>query len=147
MSVTIEADTAQMLSHLRIAVMRLARRVRTQGLDESGCTVSQLAVLRTVAAYGSISPRELAAHERVQPPSMTRVLAHLENMGLIARAPHPTDGRQTIITATETGRDLAEADRRRLDAWLSQGVAGLEQDELDVLARAVPVLERLAQQA
>ncbi len=66
-----------------------------------------------------MTPRELADHEKVQPPSMTRVLAYLEERGLVARSPHPTDGRQVVLNATDEGAALLADERRRKEAWLA----------------------------
>ena len=123
--------------------MRLARRLRAQRL-ETGHTLTQLAALGTVERHGPISPGDLAAHERVQPPSMTRVVSRLEDDGLLARTPHPRDGRQQLLTITAAGRALLAADRRRRDAWLSQQLAGLTQEEVAAVVAALPLLERLA---
>ena len=89
-------DTAALAHDLRLAVMRLSRRLRNQRVDTS-VTLTHLAALSTLKRHGPMSPGELAAHERVQPPSMTRVVVALEGMGLVTRTPHPTDGRQVII--------------------------------------------------
>lgn len=134
----------ELASELRIAVMRLARRLRQERTDES-YTPSQLAALATLERCGPLTPGELAAKERVQPPSMTRTVAALEAAGLVTRASHATDGRQVVLTATEAGSRLLVADRRRRDAWLVRHFGALTPDELDALRRAAPILERLAQ--
>lgn len=124
--------------------MRLVRRIRAQRVP--GHTLSQLAALGTVVRHGPISPGDLAAHERVQPPSMTRVISKLEEEGLVERQPHPTDRRQQLISVTEAGLDLIETDRHRRDVWLAQRFAELTPGDVEALARALPVLERLAQE-
>src|SRR4051812_37320215 len=106
----VPAETIQLSSQFRVAVMRLVRRIR--GEREPGHTLTQLAALGTILRHGPISPGDLAAHERVQPPSMTRVIGKLEEEDLVARHPHPTDRRQQLITITEVGRELIETDRR-----------------------------------
>jgi DNA-binding MarR family transcriptional regulator len=93
--------------------------------------------------HGPLTPRELADHEKVQPPSMTRVLAGLEERGLILRTPHETDGRQHLVSLTADAKALLKEDRRRRDAWLAQRLAELTQEERDVLRAAAPVIERL----
>lgn len=122
--------------------MRLARRLRAQRL-ETGHTLTQLAALGTIDRHGPITPSDLAAHERVRPPSMTRVIGRLERDGLALRTAHPTDGRQQRLSITAAGRELLNVDRRRRDAWLAKQMAALEPDELAALAAALPVLERL----
>ena len=130
-------------SSLRLAVMRLARRMRSERADTS-LTLTQLATLATLERRGPLTPRELAAAERVQPPSMTRIAASLEAAGLVTRTDHPTDGRQVLLAVAPTGVALLREDRRRREAWLAQQLRQLEPEELDVLRRATAVLDRLA---
>ncbi|HEV7207934.1 MAG TPA: MarR family transcriptional regulator [Mycobacteriales bacterium] len=137
------ADAA-LASQLRMTVMRLARRLRAQRVD-TGHTLSQLAALATVERHGPMSPGELAGHEKVQPPSMTKVVARLEEDGLLQRSAHPSDRRQHLLAVTRAGRDLLAADRRRRDAWLSRHLAGLDADELAALAQVLPLLQGLAE--
>ena len=136
------ADTA-LASELRMSVMRLARRLRGQRADSS-VSVTQLAALATLDRHGPLTPGELAVHERVQPPSMTRIVAALEVAGLVTRTDHPTDGRQVLLAPSPAGKDLLRAERRRRDAWLALRLRDLEPDDLAVLRRAAEVLERLA---
>lgn len=143
MTTALRTDS-ELASGLRISVMRLARRLRAHRLD-SGLSLTQLAALATLDRHGAMSPGELAEHERVQPPSMTRVIALLEGRGLVTRVPHPTDGRQRIVTATPEGRGLLREDRRRREAWLACRLAELDAEERAVLRAAAPVLERLGQ--
>src|SRR5581483_6779265 len=109
-------------------------------------SLSQLAALGTLDRHGPMSPGALAAHEKVQPPSMTRILAVLEERGLVHRMPHATDGRQAVVTLTRSGKALLAQDRRRRDAWLSRRLRELSDEEIALLHAAAPVLERLAQQ-
>ena len=136
------SDTA-LASALRLAVMRLARRMRAERADTS-LTLSQLAALATLERHGPLTPGELAAAERVRPPSMTRLAASLEEAGLVRRARHPTDGRQHLLVASPAGVALLREDRRRRDAWLSQRLRELDAADRDVLRRAAEVLDRLA---
>ena len=130
-------------STLRLSVMRLARRMRAQRAETS-LTLSQLAALATLDRHGALTPGELAAHEKVQPPSMTRLLAVLESSGLVTREPHPTDGRQVVVTASPEGQALLREDRRRRDAWLAQRMRALDDEEIAVLRQAVGILDKLA---
>ena len=111
-------DTAALAHDLRLAVMRLSRRLRNQRVDTS-VTLTHLAALSTLKRHGPMSPGELAAHERVQPPSMTRVVVALEGMGLVTRTPHPTDGRQVVIGLDRRRRGAARAEARAREAWLT----------------------------
>ncbi len=135
------ADVA-LSSALRISVMRLARRMRSARAD-TALTLTQLATLATLERHGSLSPGELAEHERVQPPSMSRVVAVLEGRELIRRSPHPSDRRQALVSISAAGRALLEEDRRRRDEWLSQQLATLPPADLSLLRAAAPLLERL----
>lgn len=135
-------DTA-LASSLRLAVMRLARRMRSERADTS-LTLTQLAALATLERHGPLTPRELAAAERVTPPSMTRIAASLEAAGLATRTDHPSDGRQVLLAASAQGVALLREDRRRRDAWLAQRLRELEQADRDVLRQAALVLDRLA---
>jgi DNA-binding MarR family transcriptional regulator len=129
-------------SELRISVMRLARRLRQQRTDLS-LSLNQLAVLGALAKRPH-TPRELADHEKVSPPSMTKILAGLEERGLITRTEHPTDRRQQIVAATSAAVAMIRADRRKRDAWLARRLAELTDDERAILHAATPILERLA---
>ena len=132
---------------LRIAVTRLARRIRAeraaQGLPELSDT--QFAALAALVRHATMTPGELAEHEKVQPPSMTRAIAVLEERGLVARAPHPADRRQVALTATPAGRSLVEQVRRLRDAWLARRLQELSAQERSVLRAAAPVLDKLSQ--
>ncbi|GAA4241595.1 MarR family transcriptional regulator [Actinomadura meridiana] len=138
---------------LRISIARLSRRLRTLRAHPGGdpgaagpapLSLTQFAALAALERHGSMTPRELADHEKVQPPSMTRVIAYLEDRGLVARRPHPTDGRQAVLTATDAGADLLANERRRKEAWLARRLGELSEDEREVLRRAAPVIDKLS---
>jgi DNA-binding MarR family transcriptional regulator len=134
---------------LRISVSRLARRLRVERLvpelAEPALSDTQLAALATLERHGAMSPGDLAEHEKVQPPSMTRVIAALVDWGLVTRAPHPTDRRQVILTVTLDGRHLVQRVRRRKEAWLARRLAELSPQERAILREAAPILEKLSQ--
>lgn len=134
---------AGLSSTLRLSVMRLARRLRAEREDNS-LTLTQIATLGTMARHGPMTLGELAAHEKVQPPSMTRIVSHLEDRGLAVREPRPDDRRLVMVRITGEAEALLAADRRRRDAWLACRLRELTPDELDALRRAAPVLEKLA---
>ena len=136
-------DTAALAHDLRLAVMRFSRRLRSLGVDTS-VTLTHLAALSTLKRNGPMSPGELAAHERVQPPSMTRVVVALEGMGLVTRTPHPTDRRQVIIGLTPASEDLLSDEARAREAWLSGRLQELTADERTVLREAAEIMEKLA---
>jgi DNA-binding MarR family transcriptional regulator len=134
---------------LRISVSRLARRLRVERLmpelAEPALSDTQLAALATLERHGAMSPGDLAEHEKVQPPSMTRVIAALVDWELVTRAPHPTDRRQVILTVTPQGRSLVQKVRRRKEAWLARKLAELSPQERATLREAAPILEKLSQ--
>ena len=138
---------AGLATALRISVSRLARRLRVERQAEGLASLSdtQLAALAVLESHAAMTPGELADHEKVQPPSMTRVIAVLEERHLVMRAPHLTDRRQVMLTVTEAGRTLVLQARRRRDAWLAKRLKELSPEERAVLRAAAPVLEKLSQ--
>jgi DNA-binding MarR family transcriptional regulator len=136
-------DTAALAHDLRLAVMRFSRRLRNQRVDRS-VTLTHLAALSTLQRHGRLSPGELAAHERVQPPSMTRVVVALEGMGLVTRSPHPTDGRQVVIELTPAAEDLLAVEARAREAWLAGRLQELTAEERAVLREASAIIDKLA---
>lgn len=124
--------------------MRLRRRLVTERHPDNELSLGAMAVLGVLFVYGDRSVGELAAHERVQPPSMTRMVNHLSEAGFVTREQHDTDGRQVLVRLTDQGRRSVEADRDRRDAWLSCRLAELSDLERRTLAAAAPILERLA---
>jgi DNA-binding MarR family transcriptional regulator len=135
---------ARLGSALRLTVARLARRVRQEGMSASGdVSVSRLAALTTMEALGPITLGELAAIEQVQPPSMTRIVARLEQAGLAEREIDAKDRRIVRVRATDAGRRLLAESRTRRDAFLAKRVARLSDDERELLARAISVLDKL----
>jgi DNA-binding MarR family transcriptional regulator len=136
---------------LRISIARLSRRLRTLrpaspdgGEAASTLTLTQFAALAALERHPEMTPRELADHEKVQPPSMTRVISFLEDQGLVERSPHPTDGRQVMLNVTQAGRDLLAEERRRKEAWLSRRLGELTPEERAILKKAAPILDKLS---
>ena len=136
-------DTAALAHDLRLAVMRFSPRLRNQRVDQS-VTLTHLAALSTLKRHGAMSPGELAGHERVQPPSMTRVVVALEGMGLVTRSPHPTDGRQVVIDLTPAAEALLTAEARAREAWLTGMLERLSVEERAVLYEAAVIMDKLA---
>lgn len=149
MTTPVHRSDAGLATGLRISVNRLARRLRVErtvpGLGELALSDTQLAALAALERHGAMTPGELAEHEKVQPPSMTRVIAALVESGLVMRAPHPRDRRQVVLSTTQTGRDLVSKARRRRDAWLAKRLAELTPEERATLRSAAPILEKLSQ--
>jgi DNA-binding MarR family transcriptional regulator len=135
--------TGLQAAELRISLMRVARRLRAEKSVQE-LTDGQFSVLALLDRNGPLTPRVLAEHERVQPPSMTRTLAGLLARGLIDRAGDPTDRRQVIVGLTESGTRAVEETRQRRDAWLDRRLIDLEPKERAVLAEASEILRRIA---
>jgi DNA-binding MarR family transcriptional regulator len=139
-----EADHDRSLtSRLRLAVMRLNRRLRAQRTD-AAVTLSQVSAMSCLHKCGSLSPGELAAKEGVQPPSMTRVVAALEEMGFVHKRQHPSDGRQSIIELTDKGIAHLHADICAREAWLDARLAELTPSDRKVLEEASEIIDRMA---
>jgi DNA-binding MarR family transcriptional regulator len=136
-------DTAALAHDLRLAVMRFTRRLRSQRVDTT-VTLTHLAALSTLKRHGPMSPGELAAHERVQPPSMTRVVVALEAQGLVTRTPHPTDGRQVVIALTDAAQSLLADEARAREAWLTGQLQRLTPEQRDLLREAAVLMDELA---
>src|SRR6476646_3022173 len=120
--------TTSVAAHLRVVVARTARRLRQEaGTDLSP---SQTSALAAVDRHGPLTPSELAACERIQRPTATRVLARLEYAGLVSRAADPEDRRSSLVSITPEGRALLEKLRTRKDAFLAQRLDKLDAEEL-----------------
>jgi DNA-binding MarR family transcriptional regulator len=133
-------DTA---SHLRNAIVRTSRALRQETAGESGLSPTQTAVLATINRSGPLTPSELAEIERVKRPTMTRTLACLESEGLIERTPDPTDGRSFLVAINDAGRERMARLRRRKNAYLARRLRDLDPEEVETLARAAELLERM----
>lgn len=135
---------AGLAAELRLSVMRLRRRLALERHPDNPLSLSQMTVLGTLHRHGELAIGDLAAHERVRPPSMTRTVACLEDGGYVVRRPGPDDRRSVLISLTDLGRETLLADRERRDAWLSRRLTALTPGERDLLRRAAPLLDRLA---
>jgi DNA-binding MarR family transcriptional regulator len=130
---------ARLASDLSLAVVRLARQLRFRRPD-SPVSLSQLSALATLAKEGPITPGALAIRERVRPPSMTRVIASLAELGFIDRCAHPDDGRQVLVSVSESGRELIEVERRASQEWLQQRLAELQPEQRKTLLAAADLM-------
>src|SRR3954464_9883952 len=125
----------------RIPVMRLPGRRRQERDSSAGLTASQLAAMATLRRHGPLTAGELASHEKVSPPSMTRILGHLSDLGMVERRSSPADGRQVLVELSDDGRRLLAADQRRRDEWLSGRLQELSESERTQLLAVVPILD------
>ena len=142
---TARISHAQLAAALRDAITRFNRRLR-QARPMGDLTIPQLSALTSLELAGALSHRELAEVARIQPPTLTRIVAKLEDRGLVQRSPHPTDGRQVILSATESGRAVVAETKRARDEWLARRLSTLTTDERDTLKRAADILARLGRE-
>jgi DNA-binding MarR family transcriptional regulator len=126
-------------SDLSLAVIRLARQLRFRRPD-SPVSLSQLSALATVAKEGPMTPGALAIRERVRPPSMTRVIASLVDLGLVDRTAHPADRRQVLVSVSQAGTDLIEAERKASREWLQQRLDALSPEQRQTLLEAADLM-------
>jgi DNA-binding MarR family transcriptional regulator len=143
MSATREPSPAVLAQALRPSVMRLARRLRQMRDDSVGLNSNQLSAMAVLLNSGDLLMGELAAAEKMQPPSMTRIVNGLEARGYVARRPHPDDRRQCVVTLRDEGRKILLANRRRRDEWLAIRIAQLAPVERQVLREAIEILEKV----
>jgi DNA-binding MarR family transcriptional regulator len=134
-------STPELAGHLRLVVVRTARRLRQEaGTDLSP---SMTAALATIGRHGPLTPSELAARERIQRPTATRVLAKLEELELVQRTPDPQDRRSSLVATTPAGSALLDELRTRKTAFLAERLQGLTPEERATLDRAADILERM----
>ena len=132
----------RLASDLSLVVIRLARHLRFRRA-ESPVSLTQLSALVTLLGDGAMTPGALAARERVQPPSMTRVIASLAELGFVERTAHPTDGRQVVVSISEAGAAVVEADRNAREEWLRAQLTKFEPEQRAVLREATDLLSVL----
>jgi DNA-binding MarR family transcriptional regulator len=140
-----DAD-ARLANDLSLAVVRLARQLRFRRPD-SPVSLSQLSALATLAKEGPMTPGALAVRERVRPPSMTRVIASLCDLGFIDRCAHPNDGRQVLVSVSAPGKELIEAERRASREWLQQRLAELEPEQRTTLLAAADLMRAIVDES
>lgn len=138
--VIIVIDT-HLASSLRLAVARLARRLRRYAVD--GVTPSQYSVLASLDRTGPVRASELAKVEGMSPPTLSRVLARLDELELLARELDPGDGRASLLAASARGREVLSATREERTALLANSLAALEPDQRRTIAEALPALDAL----
>jgi DNA-binding MarR family transcriptional regulator len=142
---TPERQTDQeLVTRLRLAVMRLARRLRQQA--EPGVTPSMLSALASIESRSSVSLKELAELERVQPPTLTKIVARLEEAGLVRRDAAPEDRRVARVSLTAQGKQFIQRARSRKNAYLARGLRKLDTRDIEALGAAVDALEKLLEE-
>ena len=138
-------STTDLAHRLRPVLVRLSRRMRQQAAAELSPT--QGAALGTIDCHGPLTPSELALREQIQRPTATRVLARLEESGLVARTADPGDGRSSLVSTTPAGQALLASVRDRKDAYLAQRLDRLSPEDLAALDHAAGILERMLEEA
>jgi DNA-binding MarR family transcriptional regulator len=140
---TRQEDT-ELATRLRLGVTRLARRLRRQAAE--GISPSQLSALATLEGSGALTLTDLAAAERVQPPTMTRIATALEEAGLVVRSVDQKDRRCTNLKLTGDGKRFIARVRSRKTAYLAARIAALSESDRSTLAAATEILERLVKE-
>lgn len=135
-------DAAQ-VARLRMVVMRLARRLRHQA--EGDVTASLLSALSSVERIGPLTLGELAAVEQVQPPSMTKIVSRLEELGFVIREADARDRRVARVRISDEGKRYVARSRTRRNAYLAERLRRFDPDERRLLELALPLLERLVE--
>ena len=136
-------SSRDLAGELRIAIGRASRRIRAER-GEAGLTDPQFTVLAWLTKEGPLTPGQLAERERIQPPSMTRTVNSLVELGLVGKAEHPTDGRQVVVSLTVAGVAEVDETRRRRDTWLADRLRQMTKDERALLVDAAELLRRIA---
>jgi DNA-binding MarR family transcriptional regulator len=134
-------DDPELAAHLRLVIMRLARQLRSQTV--AGLSPSLISALVTIERKGPVTLGQLAALERVKPPSVTRMVAALEQAGLVRREADPVDRRVARLSLTAEGKRTVARSRTRKTAYLARRLRELDDAQLASLRQALPVLERV----
>jgi DNA-binding MarR family transcriptional regulator len=132
---------AEVAARLRVSATRLARRLRKE--STGGLTPSQISALVAISTHGPLTLGELADHERVAPPSITKAVAKLESDGLVVREADPSDRRVHRVSTTAAAEALLAENRQRKTAWLATRIHQLAPEEQARLIAALDVLDHL----
>ncbi len=138
------SELTERAARLRLAITRTARRMRQEASPDLG--PASLSALATIDRRGPLTPSELAAAERIQRPTATRLLAGLADKGLVSRAADPSDGRCSIVSVTAAGEAMLRRLRGRKNAYLAKRLKQLSEDDVAALERAAGILERVLEE-
>jgi DNA-binding MarR family transcriptional regulator len=133
---------AELADRLHSAAIHLLRRLRRED-DASGLPAPQLSALSVIVFGGPITLGALAHAEQVRPPTITKLVATLEDAGLVEREVDETDRRVVRVKATARGTRLLQEGRMRRVASLAESLGRLPASDRERLARAVPILEKV----
>jgi DNA-binding MarR family transcriptional regulator len=136
-------DPSVLAGELRVALATSTRRIRSRR-GAADLPDPQFNVLAILLREGPLSPGALADVEHVQPPTMTRTVNALVELGFVQKSEHPTDGRQVVVSLTAAGEAEVRETRRRRDAWLADQLEVLTDDDRRILAHAADLLRRIA---
>jgi DNA-binding MarR family transcriptional regulator len=140
-----KSDPAEVGAALRVSVGLLVRRLR-QVTTEGELTLSETSALARLDRGGPTTASALARLEQISPQSMGTTLARLEQLGMVSKHPDPEDGRRAVVSLSPSGLAALRARRDARDVELARALSsGFTQAEIDQLKRAVPLLERLAE--
>lgn len=137
-------DLTEQAARLRLAVNRMARRLRQEANTELG--PASIAALATIERSGPLTPSEVARIEGIQRPTATRILSRLAEAALVTRTADPDDGRCSIVQITPEGRKSLNRLRKRKTAYLARKMRELPDDDVATLARAAEILERVLEE-
>lgn len=133
-------------TRLALALKRLKARLREESQAKAnGLSLSQLSILQRLRCNGPTTAAALAAAEHVSQQAIAQIVAYLKSAELIDTTPDPTDGRKTLISITDTARQLHASMVASRNAWLVRAIdITLDSDEQAALETAIELLERLA---
>jgi len=126
------------------AVGLLVRRVRVAAASD-GLSMTEALIMARLAKEGPATTADLARAESMKPQSMGTTIAALEEMGMVERTPHPTDGRQVNIGLTAKGVAVRKSAKDAKRMWLAQAIAQLDEGERETLFKAGEIIKRLAE--
>lgn len=137
-----DPDLLALANDLRVACQRIARRVRFESTND--LSPHLFSVLVCIRNGGPQTPTQLAAHDAVSTPSMTKSINCLADRGLVERSPHPDDGRQILVHLTDAGAEVIEQTIASRDTWMLNHIGGLDDDQLALLRKAADLLQEVA---
>jgi DNA-binding MarR family transcriptional regulator len=144
MTAKVDIPLSERAAHLRMAIVRTARRLRQEAaVETTGLTPTSVAALATIERHGPLTPSEIAEIERVKRPTITRTLECLQREGLIDRARDPEDGRSALVSINSAGRARLRRLRGRKNAYLARRMRDLTDEEVETLERAAEILDRM----
>lgn len=136
--------TIALADAFRVALVRMGRRMRAERVDEA-LSLHHLSALGALQVVEEPTLARIAACEGVKPPSMVKTLQHLESLGYVERRDHPSDGRMVLFAISEKGEQMIAETRERRNRALAEAIEALSPEDREALARAIPIIQRLAE--